>query len=115
MTIVITRLYYSSRIDSIWKIESNFVIDDWSFLVNLSVTREIVNRDYFSCIINCKSYVTEDDLRKHIDKHFTDNPISIQHQQVNNTLQELTSILRRLEREVNPSFKQHTKTLLGIL
>lgn len=99
-----------------WRIESNFIIDDWNFLHRLWGTREIQFRDNYSCVIRATDLLKESDIREFLDEYFTNNPpISIQYKAVSNTLQELNSILRRLEIEVNPSFIQHTKTLLGIL
>lgn len=99
-----------------WRIESNFIIANWDFLHRLWGTREIQFRDNYSCVIRTTDLLKESDIREFLDEHFTKNtPISIQYKAVSNTFQELNSILRRLEREVNPSFKQHTKTLLGIL
>lgn len=100
-----------------WRIESNFIIDNWDFLHRLWGTREIQFRDNYSYVIRSTDLLKESDIEEFLDEYFTNNPpISIQHNiAVSNTLQELNSILRRLEREVNPSFIQHIKTLLGLL
>lgn len=102
-------------------IATDFIVNDWSFIQSIRCNSlhyyiRILSHSQYSCFIkpNYNSIIVEE-LQHLLVCYFNTQhryDLKVLSQQ---TLQELTSILRRLEREVNPSFKQHTKTLLGLL
>lgn len=104
MKVELTQVY-----DRYYEISVDRAIPSWDFLLEYKHVTEVYRSTKFYTQINTSIFIDIKDFERFLDSKLNDKVYIPQ------TIQELNSILRRLEREVNPSFKQHTKTLLGIL
>lgn len=105
-------------------IKTDFKVQSWYFIGSIVLNKQalhnrIIRCDEYSCTITPNDWYLTEDIEKYIvswfNKNYHGRYYIEDYQYISTTLQELTLKLRRLEKEVNPSFIQHTKTLLGLL